>query len=87
MGGGPGSFLIAISRNTRAERLCASRADCYIEHSGSREGINLGPLTGYAVLYRFVAKVGRDSFAEVLAARDAGLQMIHLTGADVGQSS
>jgi hypothetical protein len=51
----------------------------HIEHFGLREGIALGPLTGYAVLYRFLAKAGRDTFAEVLAARDAGLLVVHLS--------
>jgi hypothetical protein len=51
----------------------------HIEHFGSREGVTLGPLTGYAVPCRFVAKAGRDTFAEVLAARDAGLLVVHLT--------
>ena len=48
-------------------------------HYGSREGITLGPLTGYAVLYRFVAKEGRNTFADLLAAREGGILVIHLT--------
>jgi len=48
-------------------------------HYGSREGIALGPLTGYAVLYRFVAKEGRNTFADLLAAREGGILVIHLT--------
>jgi len=50
-----------------------------LEHYGSREGITLGPLTGYAVLYRFVAKEGRNTFADLLAAREGGILVIHLT--------
>jgi len=48
-------------------------------HYGSREGIALGPLTGYAVLYRFVAKEGRNTFADLLAAREGGILVINLT--------
>jgi hypothetical protein len=48
-------------------------------HYGSREGITLGPLTGYAVLYRFVAKEGRNTFADLLAAREGGILVIDLT--------
>jgi hypothetical protein len=33
----------------------------HLNHHGSREGITLGPLTGYAVLYRFAAQEGRSS--------------------------
>ena len=51
----------------------------HLEHYGSREGIRLGPLTGYAVLYRFVAKEGRNSFAEIFAAQEGGLLVVHLT--------
>jgi hypothetical protein len=51
----------------------------HLEHYGSREGIRLGPLTGYGVLYRFVAKEGRNSFAEIFAAQAGGLLVVHLT--------
>ena len=51
----------------------------HVEHYGSREGTRLGPLTGYAVLYRFVAKEGRNGFAEIFAAQAGGLLVVHLT--------
>ena len=51
----------------------------HLEHDGSREGTRLGPLTGYAVLYRFVAKEGRNTFAEIFAAQEGGLLVVHLT--------
>jgi hypothetical protein len=51
----------------------------HLEHYGSREGTRLGPLTGYAVLYRFVAKEGRNTFAEIFAAQEGGLLVVHLT--------
>ena len=50
-----------------------------LEHYGSREGLSLGPLTGYAVLYRFVARDGRNTIGDLLAARNAGLLVIHLS--------
>src|SRR6266545_2979449 len=53
-----------------------------LEHHGSREGITLGPLTGYAVLYRFVANEDgqQTSWADRLArAGKGGLLVIHLT--------
>src|SRR5262245_4902144 len=51
----------------------------HLEHYGSREGIRLGPLTVYAVLYRFVVKEGRGMFVDILAAQEGGLLVVHLT--------
>src|SRR5262249_41540764 len=48
-----------------------------LEHLGSREGISLGPLTGYAVLFRFVAKEGKNS--DLAAARQDGFLEINLS--------
>src|SRR5215510_15806659 len=50
----------------------------HIEHYSSREGVTLGPLTGYAVLYRFVAKEGRGMFVDILAPQRGGLLVIQL---------
>ena len=50
----------------------------HIEHYGSREGVTLGPLTGYAVLYRFVAKESRGMFVDILAPQRGGLLVIQL---------
>jgi len=49
----------------------------HIEHYGSREAVTLGPLTGYAVLYRFIVKEGRGMF-DVLASQRGGLLTIQL---------
>jgi hypothetical protein len=49
-----------------------------LEHYGSREGMTLGPLTGYAVAYRFVAREGGDTLGDLLAAKAAGLLFVHL---------
>ena len=51
----------------------------HLEHYGSREGLSLGPLKGYAVLYRFIAREGKDTFANLLAAKNEGLLVIHLS--------
>jgi hypothetical protein len=51
----------------------------HLEHYGSREGLSLGPLTGYAILYRFVAREGRNTIGDLLAARNAELLVIHLS--------
>jgi hypothetical protein len=51
----------------------------HLEHHGSREGAVLGPLTGHAVLYRFVEKERRNTFADLLTAQGAGLLVVHLT--------
>jgi hypothetical protein len=52
-----------------------------LEQYGSREGITMGPLTGYAVLYRFVAREVRNkpSWADHLGGREGGLLVIDLT--------
>jgi hypothetical protein len=51
----------------------------HLKHYGSREGISLGPLKGYAVFYRFIARESRNTFADLLAARNEGLLVIHLS--------
>lgn len=52
----------------------------HLAHHGSREGISLGPLGGYAVLYRLVAQApGTIFWADLLAAQGGGLLAIHLT--------
>jgi len=47
-----------------------------LEHLGSREGITLGPLTGYAVLFRIIAK---PSWADSVLAWSEGVLAIALT--------
>jgi hypothetical protein len=51
----------------------------HIEYFDSREGVNLGPLAGYAVLYRFVAREGRNHVVDIHAAQNGGLLVIDLT--------
>ena len=51
----------------------------HLEHRGSREGLSLGPLKGYAVLYRFVVRETKNNFADRLAALNDGLMVIHLS--------
>jgi hypothetical protein len=50
-----------------------------LEPYGSREGILSGPLKGYAVLYRFVARESKNAVVELLAARNEGLLVINLS--------
>jgi len=50
-----------------------------LEHYGSREGLSLGPLKGYAVLYRFIAREGGNAFGDLLAAQNEGILVIHLS--------
>ena len=50
-----------------------------LDHHGSREGITLGPLAGYAVLYRLVAQQGGKTFPDLLAAHKDRVLVIHLT--------
>jgi hypothetical protein len=56
-----------------------------LEHIGSRDGISVGPLSGYAVHYRLLPKqLGSDSHVfdlaiEKLAEEGHGLLVIHLT--------
>jgi len=47
-----------------------------LEHLGSREGITLGPLTGYAVLFRITAK---PSGADRVLAGSEGVLVIALS--------
>jgi hypothetical protein len=52
----------------------------HLAHHGSREGIALGPFSGYAVLYRLVAQAPATEFwADTLAAQGGRLLAIHLT--------
>jgi hypothetical protein len=51
----------------------------HLDHAGSREGIALGALSGYAVLYRLVAREGGKTFADLLAGKERGLLVVHLT--------
>jgi hypothetical protein len=48
-----------------------------LKQLGSREGISLGPLTGYAVLFRFVAKEGNKN--DLAAAQQDGFLEINLS--------
>jgi hypothetical protein len=51
-----------------------------LEHFGSREGIVLGPLRGYAVLYRFASREqGSKAWIDLLEWRAGGLLVIAVT--------
>jgi hypothetical protein len=57
--------------------VLGSRQRPDLEHLGSREGISLGPLTGYAVLYPLAAKEGKNT--DLPAARQDGFLEIDLS--------
>jgi len=50
-----------------------------LAHRASREGISLGPLSGYAVLYRITRKEPGKKATDIGAAGEPGLLVIHLT--------
>jgi hypothetical protein len=51
-----------------------------LDPSDSREGLSLGPLSGYAVSYKLAAKEpGKNRWADILASRGGELLVIHLT--------
>jgi len=51
----------------------------HLDHTGSREGITLGALSGYALLYRLVAQDGKNTAADLLAGQERELLVVHLT--------
>jgi hypothetical protein len=65
----PQQLLNALNGERKVSVIHPQRLD-HLEHYGSREGLSLGPLTGYAVLYRFVAREGRNTIGDLLAARN-----------------
>jgi hypothetical protein len=78
----------AINAAERAERRSETfgypfvniRPD-HLIHIGSRERITLGPLSGYAVAYRLIAKGADDTktFADKIAQGNRGLLVLSLT--------